>query len=309
MRKYIFIITALIPALVFGQQFPFMEAYNINPFSLSPSYAGIHNSKTLFMDYRSDWSGIEGGPTTYQLSYSDKIRDRIGLGGKFIYDKTDIFKQTLIIGTYTYEIKLKEKHFINLGLSAGLYRNSIDLSKYYNDPTYVQDMALLYGLQQSKIKFATDISALYRYEQAEAGILFSNVMFGTVRYSNVDMTYKPLKNYLLHASYSFRLDGKWSLKPTAIFRGGQDVPVQFEISPTAYWNDRYWATITYRTHGILGFGLGGEICRGVLLNYTYNLNSSIKEYSPVTAFGSHQLTLGLNFRNLFKDKKETGLTK
>lgn len=302
MKKYILIFTALIPILAFGQQFPFMEGYNINPFSLSPAYAGIHNSKTLFMDYRSDWTGIEGGPTTYQLSYSDKIRDRIGLGGRFIYDKTDIFKQTLIIGTYTYEIKLKEKHFITFGLSAGLYRNSIDLSKYYNDPTYVQDMALLYGLQQSKIKFATDISALYRYKNAEAGILFSNVMFGTVRYTNTDMTYKPLKNYLLHASYSFRLDDKWSLKPTAIFRGGQDIPVQFEISPTTYWNDRFWMTITYRTHGILGFGLGGEICRGVLLNYTYNINSSIKEYSPVTAFGSHQLTLGLNFKTLFKDK-------
>ena len=100
-------------------------------------------------------------------------------------------------------------HFINFGLSVGFFRNSIDLTKYYNDPTYVQDRALMYGQEQSKIKFATDISALYRYKTvAEAGILFSNVMFGTVKYANSDMTYKPLKNYLLHASYLFVMNNQ-----------------------------------------------------------------------------------------------------
>jgi type IX secretion system PorP/SprF family membrane protein len=301
MKRIIIIFSLLMPLVCFGQQFPFMENYNLNPFSLSPAYAGIYNSKTLFMDYRSDWSGIEGGPKTYQLSYNDKFKNRVGLGGKFIYDKTDIFKQTLILGTYTYEVRFHENHTLNFGLSMGLYRNSIDLTKYYNDPNYIDDMVLLYGQQKSKVKFATDISALYRYGQGEAGILFSNLMLGNVKYSGSDMTYKPFKNYLLHAAYLFKLDDRWSVKPGMVFRGGQNVPVQFDVSATVTWSEKIWATTLIRTSGILGLGLGGEVYQGVLLNYSYNLSNSINSNVPMNTFGSHQLTLGIR---IFRPAKE-----
>ncbi len=299
MKKILIILTGLISTIASGQQFPFMEGYNVNPFTLSPAYAGILNSKTVFADYRSDWSGLEGGPMTYQLSYNDRI-GKVGFGGRFIYDKTDIFKQTLVLGTYTYQVNIAKDHLINFGLSVGFYRNSIDLSKYYNDPTYVQDLVLLYGQQTSRIKFATDVSALYRYKQAEAGILFSNVMFGTVRYSsNSDLTYKPLKNYLVHAAYLFILDDMWSLKPTFILRGGEHVPMQLEIAPTVTWNKRFWGTLIFRTGGILGAGLGGEVYDGILLNYSYNLSTNV----ALNTFGSHQVSLGVRLFNPQKNKK------
>ena len=303
MKKLIIILIGLMPVVVSGQQFPFMEGYSINTFSLSPAYAGIHNSKTLFIDYRSDWSGLNGGPTTYQLSYNDKLNEKVGLGGRFIYDKTDIFKQTLILGTYTYEVKVAEGHLINFGLSAGFFRNSMDLAKYFNDPTYVNDAVLIYGMEKSKLKFASDFSALYRYKQTEAGILFSNLMFGTAKYRNTDLRYKPLKNYLLHASYLFDIDDKWSVKPIVILRGGQNIPVQFEIAPTVTWNNRFWGTIVYRTGGIFGLGLGGEVYEGILVNYSYNLSSNI----ALNTFGSHQLSLGVRIFNFIKNKKVTDL--
>jgi type IX secretion system PorP/SprF family membrane protein len=298
MKKIVIMLLVFIPAIAFGQQFPFMEGYSVEPFILSPACAGIHNSKTLFIDYRADWTGLDGGPRTYQLSYSDKI-GRVGFGGRFIYDKTDIFKQTLILGTYTYEVKIATAHLINFALSVGFFRNSIDLTKYYNDPTYVQDLALIYGQQQSKIKFATDISALYRYRDAEAGILFSNVMFGTVKYANKDMTYKPLKNFLLHASYLFVINNAWDLKPTFILRGGQHVPMLFEIAPTVTWNKRFWGNLLLRTGGIFGAGLGGEVYNGIMLNYSYNFSTNV----ALNTFGSHQVTLGVRIFKPQKNKK------
>lgn len=292
MKKIYLTLLVLLPICAFGQQFPFMEGYNVNPYSLSRAFAGIHNNKMLFVDYRSDWTGMDGGPRTSQLSYSDKV-DKVGFGGLFIYDKTDIFKQTVFLGTYTYEINLTREHYLTFGLSLGFFRNSIDLSKYYNDPTYVEDLALIYGTQQSKIKFATDISALYRYKEAEAGILFSNVMFGTVKYANADMTYKPLKNFLLHASYNFVMNNKWDLKPIVILRGGQHVPMLFEIAPTVTWDKRFWGTALLRTGGIFGAGLGGEVYRGIMLNYSYNFSTNV----AMNIFGSHQVTIGLKLYN------------
>lgn len=302
MKRLFIIYILFIPAVIHGQQFPFMEASYLNPFSMSSAYAGLQNNGTFFMDYRSDWTGIEGGPRTYQLTYNDKFSDKVGLGGKFIFDRTDIFKQTLLLGTYTYEVRILKEHTVNFGLSLGFYRNSIDLSKYYNDPTYVQDLVLLYGQQQSKLKFASDFSALYRYRQIEAGILFSNLMFGTVHYRNIDMTYKPFKNYLLHASYLFMLDDRWSLKPMLLLRGGKHVPAQLDLSAELKWNERFWATTLLRTSGIFGIGLGGEIYQGILLNYSYNLNNNLNSTVPINTFGSHQLTLGIKIFKFLKEK-------
>jgi type IX secretion system PorP/SprF family membrane protein len=299
MKKIIIILIVLIPAVVYGQQFPFMDGYNVNPFSLSPAFAGIHNANTIFLDYRSDWTGLEGGPKTYQLSYSNKFRNRVGLGGRFIWDKADIFRQLLLMGTYTYEVHIAKTHLINFGLSVGFYQNSIDLAKYYNDPNYVQDPALVIGQPSSKIKFATDISALYRYKQAEVGVLFSNIMFGTARYSTVDLTYKPLKNYLVHASYLFNIGKEWTVRPTLLFRGGQHIPFQIDIAPTVTWNNRFWITPLFKTGGIWGMGLGGEIIKGIILNYTYNMSSNI----ALNTFGSHQVSLGIRFSGYRKNPK------
>jgi type IX secretion system PorP/SprF family membrane protein len=294
MKKLSYILIMLvIPLGLFGQQFPFMEAYNVNPFNMTPSYAGLKNTKTVFLDYRSDWTGIDGGPVTCQVSYNDRIKGKVGLGGRFIYDKTDIFKQTMLLGTYTYEVKISETQFINFGISAGFYRNSIDLGKYYNNPDFVQDAALNSTTQRSKMKVATDVSALYRFKDFEGGILFSNVMFGTAKYSNTDITYKPLKNYLIHASYSYQMSERWAVKPFILLRGGQKYPSQVEFASEVNYNKKVWGMLVFRTGGIWGMGFGAEVTDGIIINYSYNLSTNV----ALNTFGSHQLTLGVR---LFK---------
>jgi type IX secretion system PorP/SprF family membrane protein len=300
MKTLIYItLLSLLTTGLFAQQMPFMEAYNINSFNMTPAYAGLKNSKTLFLDFRSDWSGLKGGPATYQLSYNDRIRDKVGVGGRFIYDKADIFKQVLLLGTYTYEVSISKEHFINFGLSAGFYKNSIDLGKYFNDPTYVQDAALISGTERSKVKFASDISALYRWKNVTGGILFSNVMFGSAKYSNSEVTYKPLKNYLVHATYNYRLNENIDLQPYLLFRGGQNYPSQVEIAAEARYMKKFWGMLVFRTGGIWGMGFGAEVYNGILINYSYNLSTNV----ALNTFGSHQITLGVKLFNNILIKK------
>jgi type IX secretion system PorP/SprF family membrane protein len=301
MKRLFQILLILMPGIIYGQQLPFMDSYSLNPFNFSPAYAGITHGKTLFMDYRSDWTGIEGGPKTCQLSYSDLIRNKVGLGGRFIYDKADIFRQTLLMGTYAYQIKIHRDHTINFALSVGAYSNMIDLSEYYNQPGYSEDMALLYEKQRSVLKVASDVSALYRFRDAELGVYFSNIIFGTVKYRTSDMTYRPFRNYMAHAGYNIEINKKWSVKPVVIFRGGQNIPAQFEISQTTTWNKRLWFTTLFRTSGIAGLGLGGELIDGIYLSYSYDLNYHMTTSVSLSTYGSQQVTLGVR---LFKPRKD-----
>jgi type IX secretion system PorP/SprF family membrane protein len=295
MKKLIYIsIMLTMPIGLLAQQFPFMEAYNVNPFNMTPAYAGLKSINTVFLDYRSDWTGIDGGPVTCQLSYNNRLKNNIGIGGRFVYDKTDIFKQTMILGTYSYEVRFAENHYINFALSLGFYKNSIDLGKYFNDPYFVQDAALNNLTIKSKVKVATDISAVYRYKDFEGGILFSNVMFGTAKYSNTDFSYKPLKNYLVHTSYTYNISERWDIKPFVLYRGGQKYPSQLELASEVKYNKKIWGLAVFRTGGIWGMGFGAEVTDGLILNYSYNLSTNV----ALNTFGSHQITLGVR---IFKE--------
>lgn len=291
--KYILILIVL-PLWATAQQYPFMEGYTINSFQLSPSYAGVDQLKTLFIDHRTDWAGVDGGPRTYQLSYHDRLFDNVGIGGRMVFDKTDIFKTTLIMGSYSYQVNLNEKHKINFAISGGFYGNSINLGEYYNDPEYVNDAALTYGMEKSKIKLATDFSVLYRFKGIESGLLFSNLMFGTANYVDTDLTYKPMKNYLIHASYTYDINEKFTAKPFLLLRGGQNIPLLAEFAGQVSYNKRFWGKTILRSGGIWGIGFGGEVYDGLLINYSYNFSSNI----ALDTFGSHQLTLGVRIFSL-----------
>ena len=70
-------ITALILILFHGviiaQQMPVSENYFMDKYALSSSYAGHFNPGSFFTSFRSDWTGIVGGPKTLRLSYSDML--------------------------------------------------------------------------------------------------------------------------------------------------------------------------------------------------------------------------------------------
>jgi len=291
-KKICIVFLIAFPELATGQQFPYMEGYDLNPFSISPAYAGVNSAGTIFADYRSDWSGLPEGPKTYQLTYDGRVFKKVGIGGRFIYDRTDIFRHVFLTGTYRYEIKIAGNHYVNFGLSAGTYFNSIDLARYFNNPDFLPDNTLMGGLQYSKLKFATDFGLLYHFRGLEAGVAFSNIMFGSAKYRDTDFEYDPVKNYLVHIAIKVIPGDNWAFKPFVFLRGGQDYPVQLELASQVSYKARFWATAAYRTGNIIGLSIGAEIYNGILLNYSYNLCSDV----ALSTYSGNQITIGFRLR-------------
>ena len=63
---------ALLVSFVNAQQIPLDNQYHINPFSLSPAFAGHNNNFEMFLDYRNRWGGIEGAPKVSNLNMNVK---------------------------------------------------------------------------------------------------------------------------------------------------------------------------------------------------------------------------------------------
>jgi type IX secretion system PorP/SprF family membrane protein len=291
MKKTIFsILLALTGIVLTAQQSPLSESYFSDKYNLAPSYAGSVSPKYLFLGYRSDWSGIDGGPMTFRLSYNDKLMQNAGYGAKFIYDVAGIFKQLYASASYSYDLKVAEEHHIMFGLSAGIYHNSINISEYYSDPDYNLDPALIQDDISSKIKFMSDVSLVYSWNGLEAGGLFSNISFGDATYEDVNLKYNPLSNYQLHLTYLWPVAEDWDIIPLALFRGGKYLKSQFEMAAQVVWQKRFMASLVFRDPGVLGFGAGANIDKGIKLYYNFNFATNVS----MGIFNNHEVTLGFN---------------
>jgi type IX secretion system PorP/SprF family membrane protein len=295
MKRLVFMIAGMLSGvLLYAQQMPLSENYFTDKYSLSPSYAGNFNKRFLFLGYRSDWSGIDDGPQTLVLSYSDAFMQNAGFGGRIILDKAGLFRQFLVLGTYSYKIKLFENHLVMFGLSAGFYKNSLDLNDYYNDPKYSLDPSLVNADITSKSKFMSDVSAVYLFKGIEAGFLFSNVSFGYAKYPEVPVRYKPLANFQAHAGYTYNISKNWELSHLVILRGGKYIRSQYEIASQVIYQKIAWTSILYRDRGIIGIGIGTNIKKELIIGYHFNFATSV---SP-RFFNNHEITLGINFYQL-----------
>ena len=292
--KKLFLITAgiLTATLLSAQQIPISENYFMDKYSLAPSYAGNHNPKYMMMGYRSDWTGIAGGPKTARLSYNDifPFMKNAGYGGKIIYDKAGIFSQLFILGSYSYNLSLNEDHHLLFGLSMGAYRNRLNLTDYYNDPSYSIDPSLISQDINSKLKFMSDFSAVWMFKGAEAGFTFSNITLNDARYKDVNLKYSPLANFQFHGTYLCSIAEDWDLSPLVIIRGGKYIKSQFEIAAQVEYMKRFSASLMYRDPGILGAGAGIKIDKGLLIGYNFNLATNV----TMGAFNNHEISLGIN---------------
>jgi type IX secretion system PorP/SprF family membrane protein len=291
MKKSIFILTGLLAGMtLYSQQIPLSETYFLDKYSLSPSYAGNFNSKYLFTGYRSDWTGIDGGPKTIRLTYNDILMSNAGFGGKLIYDKAGIFRQFYLMGSYSYRLEVADKHYVLFGLSAGLYRNTINMSDFYNDPKYTLDPSLINQDVKSKVKFMSDFSAVYLYKGLETGIMFSNINFGDASYSDVNARYKPMANFQCHASYTYGISENWDLAPLIILRGGKYIRSQFEIASLVTYREKIWGSLAFRDPGVWGAGIGTDIDRGIKIAYNFNFASNV----GLGIFNNHEFAVGIN---------------
>ena len=299
MKKILTILAGiLISTALKAQQIPISENYYMDKYTLAPSYAGNYNARYLFMGYRSDWTGIDGGPKTVRVSYSDLLpfMKNAGYGGKIVYDKAGIFSQLYILGSYSYNLQVNQDHHIMFGLSMGIYRNRLNLLDYYNDPKYTIDPALISLDINSRLKFMSDFSAVWTWKGAEAGFTFSNISIGDASYKEVDLKYNPLANYQFHATYLYGISEDWDLAPLLIVRGGKYIKSQFEIATQVMYLKRFWGSLVYRDPAVIGFGLGASIDKGLKIAYNFNFATNV----VMGAFNNHEITLGLNIFEYLK---------
>jgi len=279
-----------------------------NPYSLNPSFAGIDGRGALFLAYRKQWSGIEGGPEIVNLSYHSPLNSRLSIGVNAANDKRGLLSNSGLLITMAYSVPISEGMYLRFGLSGGGSWNTVDLNKLQS-PNIGNDPALV-NLMNQNASIIGNAGISLHLKSFHIGAALPNLF--TPSYVSKDefsvTEVKPFQAMVFHASNRFYFsDNKHVFEPYAVYRINNGLPSQYEFAAVLHLNHVIWLGGSYKQEfGISALG-GFKVNNLFAIGGSYTLkNSGINELNFPT-YEIHLSILGgaSKSKNKSKSKAKT----
>ncbi len=268
----------------YGQSEPMFSQYMLNGLVINPAYAGIHGSPEFTLLYRNQWTGINGAPETFTLSFNTLLGNKkSGVGINIVQDKIGITSQTIVNGAYAYKIP-----FHNGSLSLGLTGQVNFINFDYQDLNLQvdSDPFLINQENQTDISFGAGI--VYHDEKLYLGFSMPHLTRSGI-FS---------KHWFIEGAYLLSLSSTVKLKPSVLVKYVNGAPLEIDINGTAYWNDKLWIGASFRSFAGIYALTGINVSDNLGIGYAFDLNTTT--LGPYAA-GTHEVLLRYRFG--FKNSK------
>ena len=291
------------------QQAPIYSQYMLNGFLLNPAVAGSEGYTAINITAREQWLGIDGGPSTYALSFQARIpkksyisksapvrikkklnasRGKVGLGGYVFNFSNGALERTGIKATYAYHIRLKNSQ-LSFGLSLLAYQFRIADDKIRLEITNDNFWS---GAHKSVFIPDADVGVYYTMRNLWAGFSVDQLFESTLKFG--DAGYDPFimeRNYYLMGGYDIDINRDFIISPSTLLKYAENGKFQADISAKFYFKQSYWGGLTYRTgHSIIL--MGGVSVDNFVFGYAFDIGlNSIMKYS----YGTHEFTFIIKF--------------
>ena len=271
--------------------------YFLNPVLINPGATGYEDQHELFLNYRNQWSDIDGAPRNYTASYNGRLFDNVGLGvmaNAETFGPTNRYRALL---SYAYQIDA-ENYQIGFGLTTEFHQFTLSGGDLFGNDIVDQGEALLmeaadgasyfdvnfgiYGDLQDKFIFGLSFPNLVRArvddvasEQETESTAF--------RYFTLMTGYK-----VDFEDYGIKLYPSIVLK--RVFRGPEDIHADLNIL-ASFLDEQLQGGLTYQVGGYkrVGFIIGTKL-NNFNFHYSYDVSlNPLQTYSN----GSHEVTLGV----------------
>lgn len=301
---YIALLLTIWVGEIHAQQTPLYSQYMLNGFLLNPAITGSEGYSALNLTVREQWVGITDGPSTYALSFQTRLMRQshisrsksikrnsrspfrggnVGLGGYVFNHRNGAVDRTGIRISYGYHLSLEEAQ-LSFGLSLVGYQYRLDKDRIELE---FPDDDLWIGLQSSVFIPDADAGVYYISKKIWAGFSMSQLFesalkFGDAGYDQMIME----RNYHLMGGYDFIINKEIILSPSTYLKLAENGKFQADINTKVFYDQSYWAGITYRTgHSIIV--MAGVSVDRLVFGYAFDigLNSVMKH-----SYGTHEFT-------------------
>lgn len=277
-----------------AQQLPQFTQYMYNTISINPAYAGSRETLSIVGLHRSQWVGLEGGPTTQTLSIHSPLRnDRVGVGLSLIHDELGYENFSYLYGDFSYTLPVGENAKLAFGIKGGFTHFSLD-QEILNDPDVSSD------------PFFDDISNKWSPNAGLGVYLHSNRWYLGLsaprvlnsdyntkgRIGNIDYMALERISYYFTGGYVFDLNEAVKFKPAALLKATNGAPLSFDITANFLFNDVLWLGGSYRINeatSAIGAIADFQVSRRWRVGYAYEYD--ISELNKYATGGTHEILL------------------
>ncbi|SHE76057.1 PorP/SprF family type IX secretion system membrane protein [Pedobacter caeni] len=267
---------------------PLSAQYYINQYVINPAFAGYTGGIKINGSYRKLWDNVPGAPVTQSLT-ADYGFKRVGIGLNVNNESAGLQRQTRVLATYAYHLRLNEKNdALHFGLSLGILSQRLEDTDLYGNP----NDPLVGQYNNRKNYLDGDFGIAYTGNrltvQASIPNLKTFLKKETIKLADVATFYSAV-------SYRFPIsqgpDG-FDAEPKVVYRGVKghdniwDGGVQVGMA-----NRQVFAMVMYHSSESATFGLGMDYKSKYLISGTYTTQTSaLSAYTN----GSFELNLRLS---------------
>lgn len=275
---------------LWAQQFQQFSQYQFVQYTFNPAFAGTDSLFNAFAIHRSQWSGINDAPRTYQMGVHAPSRSgKMGFGGNLFTDVTGPTRRFGFQGSYAYHVQASLKTKVSFGVSFGLTQFTLDGSQITlrqdGDQTITNSM-------KSEMLPDASFGVLWYGENFTLGASATQILNNTLDLFPGDGQGSLVTHYYLTGSYKFQVGEKFAIEPSALIKFVSPVPIQGNFSVRGIYNGNLWLGTSYRTTDAAVIYAGYDIMNYLSLGYAYDISTSdIKNYSD----GSHEILIRLRF--------------
>jgi type IX secretion system PorP/SprF family membrane protein len=271
-------------SIILSQQLPFSNQYLVNRHFLSPAYSGITGNFEAFITYQKNCLSFPGGPEYKSIYGSGPVYENMSLGVSVSKSSVTIFNSFSAQMDYAYHLKVNEEQYIHFGLSFEYLENYLGLD---NQALSLQTDPYLLKYGHT---FNTGFGLIYSYKTFQIGMAIPRMLESTFRNSETDhLVYSLSRIIRMHASCLFEINQLFNVEPVVVIDKSSSESLWYNISALLRYKEITWLEIEYRQGGIMGIGLGVNLSKKMLLNYTYEFSGSgIMKYSS----GNHEISVG-----------------
>jgi type IX secretion system PorP/SprF family membrane protein len=278
-----------------AQQVPLYNQYFQQKFLAYPSASAFSERPALSVIYRGQFSGIEGAPKTYAVSYVNKLGKNMGFGLNVIGNDIGFISQTKVQGGLSYAVIKNGNHSLSFGALAGVSLFSINEDiispESFNDPLLVD----LIGNNGAAL--AIDLAISYKYKGFGLDIAVPALINESISDDEyVQINEDNVPDYIAGAYYRIALDplGNMFLTPNITWRYREVIGSEFDVLAKFEYKQKFQANLGYRDNFGPTIGVGIYVQPSILFTYNYDFGQADV---PFLADGFNEFALHFTFKN------------
>ncbi|MDG1261408.1 MAG: type IX secretion system membrane protein PorP/SprF [Flavobacteriales bacterium] len=285
-----------------AQQELMVSQYMFNGLLVNPAYAGTHDYFSASLLHRSQWTNLDGAPTSQVFAIDGPIaNNKLGVGLLINNDQIGVISQLDLSANLAYHLELGTGD-LSFGIKAGGAMYSATLSDVVvwdeNDQVYsANDISgkfvpkFGFGVYYHSEKFFAGVSVPVIYSMDDNVILQGSTAdnyFSQHYYVNTGMVFEPNTNL--------------AIKPSILVKYEQAAPLEVDLNCNFLLYRRLWLGAGYRTGdaiiGMIEYNITPQLRAGYSYDFT---TTEIRDYSN----GSHEIMLGFDFGKDVEIKKRS----